>query len=174
MRLPWRRLGVDESGLTLIELSVGMAITAMLSTVMVVWLAAGVGSETSHGSYDAALADLRHITDQMSREIRGAGYLTAAGPSSLGYWLDGNRDGVVDGGETVTWTIDDLGITRSTDASSGGVLATSVSGIYSSFSYDSEDPALITRVTISLVTIAQNRSGERRLEHTVDIYLRNQ
>jgi hypothetical protein len=53
------------------------------------------------------------------------------------------------------------------------VLATSVSEAYSSFSYDSDDPAAITRVTISLVTLAENRAGEARLEHTVDIHLRN-
>jgi type II secretory pathway pseudopilin PulG len=173
MQLLGRRVGDDDSGLTLVELGVGMAITALLSTLMVTWLSAGVGSETSHRSYDDALADLRHVTDQMSKEIRSAGHLTAAGTSSLGYWLDGDRDGVVDTGETVTWAIDGLGITRSTDADSGGVLATSVSEAYSSFSYDSDDPAAITRVTISLVTLAENRAGEARLEHTVDIHLRN-
>lgn len=168
-----RRLAADP-GTTLVELGVGMAITALLATLMVTWLAAGVGSETSHRSYDDALADLRHVTDQLSREIRTASALTDLGDQSVSLWLDGDRDGVVDTGEIVTWQIDGSEVVRVTDdVEVGAVLATNVSGPDSLFAFDEEDPALVTRVTVTLVALADTRAGTDALEHSVDIYLRN-
>lgn len=168
-----RRLARD-AGTTVVELGVGMVITALLATVMVAWLAAGVGSESSHRSYDEALSDLRHVTDQLSRELRSASGLTSVADQSLSLWLDGDRDDVVDAGEVVTWQISGSEVVRVTDgAASGAVVATNVSDTASLFSYDSDDPALVTRVTINLVALAQAGGGTAEIEHAVDVYLRN-
>jgi type II secretory pathway pseudopilin PulG len=163
-----------ESGMTLVELGVGMAITALLSTLMVSWLAAGIGSETSHRSYDEALSDLRHVTDQLSREIRTSNGVKAFSDHSVSLWLDGNRDDVVDDGEIVTWEIEGTAVLRYTDnVEDGAVLATNVSSGASVFTFDADDPAEVTRVTVTLVTVAETRAGRDPIEHTVDIYLRN-
>lgn len=164
----------DDAGVTLVEIGVAMMLGSLVAALMMVWLAAGVGSETSHRSYDEALADLRHVTDQLSREIRSSSGVTSASPSTVSFWLDGDRDGVVDTGETITWAIDGESVVRSTDdAVSAAVLATSVSDLYSVFEYDAEDPASITRVTITLATLAYTRAGDDRLIHSADVYLRN-
>lgn len=169
-----RRRFANDAGVTLVELGVGMAITALLATLMVTWLAAGVGSETSHRSYDEAVADLRHVTDQLAREIRTSNGLTSLGDHSLTLWLDGDRDGVVDAGEIITWQISGSEMVRVTDAAAAGaVLATNLSQADSLFTYDSDDPAQVTRVTIDLTALARTRAGSDVLEHSVDVYLRN-
>ena len=166
--------GFGERGVTMVELGVAMLITALLSTVMITWVFAGVSSENSHRSYDDALADLRQVTDRLGREIRSAGYLTEAGVSSLAYWLDGDRDGVAEAGETITWAIDGSTIVRSADdGQPGAVLATNLSGAASSFAYDATIPGDVTRVTITFVALAETQAGYDELQHTLDIYLRN-
>lgn len=173
MRRMLRAFSSDQ-GLTLVELGVGMAITAMLSTILVTWLGAAVGSETSHRSYDEALADLRHVTDQMSREIRTSNGLTAIADQSLSLWLDTDRDGVVDTGEIVSWAIEGTTMVRWTDdAVIKAVVATNISESASGFGYDSTDPTAVTRVTVDLVAVATTRAGEDPLQHSVDVYLRN-
>ena len=167
----------SESGATIVELSVAMFITALLSTVMVTWLFAGFGSDASHTSYDAALNDLREVTDQMSREVRSADYLTAASDSSMTFWLDGNRNGTIDTGETISWYIEGNTVIRAVviddDLSTETVMATHISNDASSFSYDAVSPVDIGRVTIDLVALAQTRAGRDSLEHSTIIYLRN-
>ncbi len=167
-----RRLAVD-AGLTLVELGVSMVITSLLGALMITWFAAGVGSENSHQSYDAALSDLREVSDRLGSELRGSGYLTAAEPGTISFWLDGDRDGVVESGETITWAIDGVTMVRSTDdGATSAVLATHL-GTDSAFSYDAIAPADVTRVTISLVADATTRAGTDQIEHVVEIYLRN-
>lgn len=164
-----------DDGITIIELSVSMVITALLSTVMIVWIFAGFGSDSTHSSYDEALEDLRNVTDQLSREVRGADYLITAETDSLSFWLDGDRDGVVDTGETVTWAIESGGVvTRLTDdGSPSAPIATMLSPSGSEFRYDSATPADITRVTIDLVALADTTAGGDEVFHSFDVYLRN-
>lgn len=163
----------DDTGMSLVELGVAMMITAVLSVLMVSWFAAGVGSENSHRSYDAALSDLREISDRLGREVRAAGVLTSAAPDSLSFWLDGDRDGVADAGETITWTIDGSEMRRFTDDDSeDGVLATHLT-TGTGFAYDAASPGAVTRVTITLVAGAETRAGIDEVTHTADIYLRN-
>ena len=162
-----------EAGVTLVELGVALSITALLSTLMVTWFAAGVGSENSHSSYDAALNDLRTVSDRMSREVRAAGTLSAIAADSLTFWLDLDRDGTEDEGETITWTISGRAMLRGTDAlEEPAVIATNLAET-SAFLYDAEDPALVTRVTLDLVAAAQTRAGRDLVEYSIDIYLRN-
>ncbi len=162
-----------DAGMSLVELGVSMVITALLSVLMLTWFSAGVASENSHRSYDSALADLRDVSDRLGREVRGAGYLTAADTDSLSFWLDGDRDGVAGSGEVITWTIAGGEMLRSTDADeSSGVLATMlVAG--SGFTYDAVNPGEVTRVTVTLVAGAETRAGTDEIRHVIDIYLRN-
>ena len=163
-----------EAGVTLVELGVSMVITSLLAGLMVTWFSAGVGSENSHRSYDEALNDLRQVSDRLGREVRSAGYLTAASPESLTFWLDGNRNGVADAGETITWALSGATMLRSTDdGESSAVLATNLEPSGSGFTYDAEDPEDVSRVTITLVARAETRAGFDRLEHTDEIFLRN-
>jgi type II secretory pathway pseudopilin PulG len=163
-----------EAGMSLVELGVSMVITSLLAVLMVTWFSAGVGSENSHRSYDDALSDLRGVSDRLGKEVRSAGYLTAADATSLSFWLDGDRDGVVEEGETITWAIDGTTMVRTTDDGvTSAVLATNLTPSASGFTYDAIDPADVTRVTITLVATAETRAGGDQLEHTDDIYLRN-
>jgi type II secretory pathway pseudopilin PulG len=159
--------------MSLVELGVSMVITSLLAALMVTWFSAGVGSENSHRSYDEALSDLRQVSDRLSKEVRAAGYLTVADPESLAFWLDADRDGVAEVGETITWTIEGSTILRTTDADASAVLATNLTPDASGFAYDATDPADVTRVTLTLVATADTRAGGDRLEHTDEIYLRN-
>lgn len=163
-----------EAGMSLVELGVSMVITSLLALLMVTWFSAGVGSENSHRSYDNALSDLREVTDRLGKEVRSATSLTAAGSTSLSFWLDSDRDGVTEVGETITWAIDGTTMTRSTDDGvTSAVLATNLTPAASSFTYDAADPAAVTRVTLSLWATAATRAGGDQLKHTIDIYLRN-
>ncbi len=152
-----------------------MVMTALLSTIMLTWIFTGFGSDSTHRSYDHALEDLRNVSDQLSREVRAADYLTAAEAASMTFWLDGNRDGIVDTGETVTWSIEAGGIVvRSTDdGSPGAVLATYLSPTASSFSYDAVVPGDVSRVTMDLVALAATSAGGDEVFHSTDVYLRN-
>ncbi len=167
--------GLSDAGITLVELSVGMVMTALLSTVMVTWIFTGFGSDSTHRSYDQALEDLRNVSDQLSREVRAADYLTTADAASMTFWLDANRDGTVDTGETVTWSIESGGVVvRVTDdGSPKTVIATNLSPTASSFGYDEVDPASVGRVTIDLVALAATSSGGDEVFHSIDVYLRN-
>ncbi|HAX82230.1 MAG TPA: hypothetical protein DCY40_06670, partial [Actinobacteria bacterium] len=170
-RRPSRLAG--EAGMSLVELGVSMVITSLLALLMTTWLSAGVGSENSHRSYDHALSDLREVSDRLGKEVRSADYLTAAGPTSLSFWLDGNRDGIADAGETITWAIDGTTMVRTTDDGvTSAILATNLTPSASSFTYDSTDPAAVTRVTLSLRATAETRAGGDQLQHTIEIYLR--
>jgi prepilin-type N-terminal cleavage/methylation domain-containing protein len=162
-----------DAGVTLVELAVAMMISAMLSAVMVAWMTAGVNSERTHQSYDRALSDLRAVADQLSREVRGATRITDAGESSVSFWLDVDRDGATDSGEIVTWSIDGPDMVRATDAGDAGILATTLSAADSGFTYDSDNPDEIKRVTITLGTVADNGSNHDLLQQSMDIYLRN-
>lgn len=175
MRLRHQPSGLSgDAGMSLVELGVSMVITSMLALLMVTWFSAGVGSENSHRSYDHALSDLREVSDRLGKEVRSAGYLTAAEPTSLSFWLDGDRDGIAEEGETITWALDGTTIVRTTDDGvTSAVLATNLTPSASSFTYDATDPADVTRVTLSLRATAETRAGGDQLEHTIEIYLRN-
>jgi type II secretory pathway pseudopilin PulG len=176
--IPWRRGDPErdsEAGITLVELGVGMVITALLSTVMITWIFTGFSAESTHRSYDQALEDLRNVSDQLSREVRAADYLTASDTASMTFWLDGNRDGIVDTGETVTWAIEAGGVVvRVTDdGNPKTVVATRLSPTGSSFSYDAAMPGDVGRVTIDLIALAATSAGGDEVFLSTDIYLRN-
>lgn len=175
MRAILGRLWRGDAGITITELSISMAITALLSTVMVAWIFAGFGSDSAHSSYDRALEDLRNVADQISREVRAADHLTTAEPATMSFWLDGDRDGIADEGETITWAIESGGTMTRTidDGSPSAVIATNLSPSDSVFAYDAVAPADVTRVTIGLVALAQTRAGGDELFHSLDVYLRN-
>ena len=172
--IPWR-MGDSEAGITLVELGVGMVMTALLSTVMITWVFTGFGAESTHRSYDQALEDLRDVSDQLSREVRAADYLTAADTASMTFWLDGTRDGVVDPGETVTWAIEGGGVVvRATDdGNPKTVVATNLSPTGSSFSYDAVTAGDVGRVTMDLVALVATSAGGDEVFLSTDIYLRN-
>ena len=175
---PWWRGDPErdsEAGITLVELGVGMVMTALLSTVMITWIFTGFGAESTHRSYDQALEDLRDVSDQLSREVRAADYLTEADTASMTFWLDGDRDGVVDTGETVTWAIEGGGVVvRVTDdGNPKTVVATNLSPTDSSFSYDAVTAGDVGRVTIDLVALAATSAGGDEVFLSTDIYLRN-
>jgi len=164
----------SEAGITLVELGVGMVITALLSTVMITWIFTGFSAESTHRSYDQALEDLRNVSDQLSREVRAADYLTASDTASMTFWLDGNRDGIVDTGETVTWAIEAGGVVvRATDDGTKTIVATRLSPTGSSFSYDAASPGDVGRVTIDLTALAATSAGGDEVFLSTDIYLRN-
>lgn len=168
-----RRTLDDDGGMSLVELGVSMVITSLLAVLMVTWLSAALQSENSHASYDEALADLRDVSDRLSREVRAAGYLITAEPYSLSFWLDGNRDGVVGAGESITWAIEGSDMRRFTEDDSEDVVVATHLTTGSRFSYDNTTPGSVTRVTVDLVAGAETRAGIDLVTHSADIYLRN-
>jgi type II secretory pathway pseudopilin PulG len=170
-RLPTQR---DDSGFSTVELAVALVVTAILASVMFTWIFSVYTADDRHLSNDRAIEDLRTVVDQLSREVRSAEHLTAVGDKSLSYWLDSDRDDVQEPGETITWTIQpDGGVIRSTDTTTGSVLAQKIDYGSSQFSYDSSDPVSVARVTISLVASAGADGESDTAGMETDVYLRN-
>jgi Tfp pilus assembly protein PilW len=168
------RVEPSDAGVTVVELGVAMLMASLLSIVMIAWIFSGFNSDTTHRSYDDAQRDLRNVADQLTREIRAAGYLTTADGDTVAFWLDVDRDGVVDTGETIAWSIESDGsVTRTPDGAAPQVVATTLSYDASGFSYDVVAAADVTRVSLDLVAIADTTAGGDEVHHSVDIYMRN-
>lgn len=169
----WMQLRGD-SGVTIVELGFAMLLTTIVCALMIVWIIGVAGADGRSQSNDAALEDLRDVSDRMSRDVRSAEYLITADPDVLVVWLDVDRDDVLDIGEQVTWTVWSMGtVTRSTDADSGVTLASNMDTAQTGFAYDSALPTAVARVTIQLVALSPSGDGDDELRLSTDVYLRN-
>jgi hypothetical protein len=173
MRWLVRRLHA-EGGVTVVELGFAMLLTSIVSALMIVWIIGVAGADDRSRSNDAALGDLRDVSDQMSRDVRSAEFLLTAEHHVLSLWLDGDRDDVLDTGEQITWTVGSMGtVTRSTDAGTGVTLASRMDAVQTGFAYDATAPADVARVTILLVATSPSGDGHDELRLATDVYLRN-
>ena len=116
MRL--RQFGSGESGLSLIELMVGMAVASIAVAVVFAWLIAATRVDLDQEADFEGLNELRFAKSQMTKELRFAdGTLTAGNADSIEVWVDvdGNGTGPDSTGEQVIWRILDGDLIRYTD-----------------------------------------------------------
>ena len=169
-----RSLGSDDRGMTLLELSVAMLISALIATAMLSWIIGVASADDRFKSNDLALGDLRDVSDRLSRELRSSEYVTAAQSAAISFWADSNRDDVIDAGETITWTLESDGsVVRTTDAGLTTVVATRLDPDLSSFSYDEPVPADVATVTIELVALSPSGDTNDELRYASKVFLRN-
>jgi len=168
-----RRLRADERGLSVAELGVSMVITAIVSVIMVTWVVAVTRTDELHQADDNALQQLRMAKERITRDLRRAEGITVADPHQVTVWLDDDRDGFVDGGELITWTITQGGdLVRSTDETLGVTEAERLS-YRAGFLFDATLPAEVETVHVELVVLVE--SAGRLEERTIqtDVHLRN-
>ena len=113
-----RRLTTRESGLSLIELMVGMAVASIAVAVVFAWLIAATRVDLDQEADFEGLNELRFAKSQMTKELRFAdGTLTAGNADSIEVWVDvdGNGTGPDSTGEQVIWRILDGDLIRYTD-----------------------------------------------------------
>lgn len=167
-------LAVDDRGITTIELLVAMVVTALIAGAMMSWIMSVSTADDRFKSNDYAMADLRDISDQLSRDLRSSEYLTVAGPDAVSFWLDADRNDVVDTGETLTWSIESDGtVVRATDSGVSTVVATRIDPSLSFFAYDAGSPQQVSTVTIELVALSPSGDTNDELRYASKVFLRN-
>lgn len=96
----------DESGVTLVEIAITLAIFSMVSALLMNTLAT-TSTATAHvDDQNRGLADLQVVTERMSRDLRVArGVDPFATTSQLTLWIDSDSDYARETDENVTWRI---------------------------------------------------------------------
>jgi type II secretory pathway pseudopilin PulG len=95
-----------ESGVTLVEIAITLAIFSMVSALLMNTLAT-TSTATAHvDDQNRGLADLQTVSERMSRDLRVArGIDTGATASQLTIWIDSDSDYKRETEESVTWRI---------------------------------------------------------------------
>ena len=107
-----------QSGMSLIELMVGMAVASIAIAVVFAWLVAATRVDLDQDADFQGLNELRIAKAQMTKELRFAdGSLTAGSSNSIEVWIDvdGNGTGPDSTGEQVIWRIYNGDLIRYTD-----------------------------------------------------------
>jgi prepilin-type N-terminal cleavage/methylation domain-containing protein len=176
MRHLYRLLRHDERGVSLLETSVALAITAIIAAALLAWTFTASSVDGRHAGDDEAVHSLRLVREQMLSELRSARSVLAAEPLSVTVWSDAARDAELDTGESITWTLSVGGeMLRSTDLDTGGPVASGFDASASYFGYDASLPGEVTTISVHLVATVPSgvgtADGVRSLE--VDLRLRN-
>lgn len=96
----------EEAGLSLAEMLVGIAL-AMTVTTLLVAGASALYKGTAYADQDSvALGSLRTAQTRLSQELREARTIyPTSNFKTVTFWIDTNRDFLVDAGERVTWRL---------------------------------------------------------------------
>ncbi len=109
MRRLRRRLDAEE-GVSLLELVIVMALLTVIGSLLATSLSSSSEAAAHIDDQDRGLADLRVVTERMSRDLRAARAVdTGATESQLTLWIDDNSDYRRQPDESVTWRIPDGG-----------------------------------------------------------------
>ncbi len=145
-----------DSGLTLVEMLVTMFLLGVVGALtlagflLVHRAVRNVTNDTTAG--DAVQA----ATERMSRDLRQAGTILAATPTSVQFWVDANDNYKQDTGEIITWSVSTVGaaptLCRTTDAGASSCVPEPM-GSTTTLSYDSATLANIRVVTVTLSSL---------------------
>ncbi len=101
-----KRLAQQDSGLTLIELMVTMALASVLGLVLVVGVQNNQQLHRSTVDESSGLADVKTVVERLGRDVRSARSIdSAATQSKLVLWVDYNSDYIKTSNEIVTWQL---------------------------------------------------------------------
>jgi hypothetical protein len=164
----------EDSGVTLVELAVGLLIAAVMSTLMISWIFSIAAADDLHLADDEAVQDLRNAKDEITRELRRATELSAISNDSLTIWIDQDRDGAMTADEVVTWTFEPDGeLVRSLGDGATSVRLTDVSLSGSGFSYDASVPEEVGSVGLTMEVFVDAPRGDDGIRSlTTEISLR--
>ena len=96
----------DQAGTSLVELSIAMALLAVIGAVLMNSMDTASRAAASIDDQNRGLADLQVVTERMSRDLRIArGVDPLATTSQLTLWIDKDSDYKRDTDESVTWRI---------------------------------------------------------------------
>lgn len=139
--------GHSEDGASLVELGVVMAGIALLGMLMTTWFASVTRTDRLQQREDVAMAQVRDLENLIGRDVRRSSRMTVTEPQRFTVWLDDDRDGVQDSGETVTWSFVEGYLQRSAgDRSFRPASDIRLSGV--TFGYDDLAPRLVTSLTV--------------------------
>ena len=115
----------DHAGFTLVELMIALVISGIISVVLYSTYLVQQRSYTAQEAVVEMQQNIRAAMMLMSRDIRMAGYdpkatgnfkITTASPNRLGFTIDLNENGSVDGDETITY-----GFSTANDSNADGI-----------------------------------------------------
>lgn len=99
-----RRLVADERGITLVEMMVAMAISAVVSLLLLAALSMVFRVDRFTRQDSQALGELRIATERFQKEMRQARKVYAdSTATSVHFWVDYNRDNQQNQSEKLTW-----------------------------------------------------------------------
>jgi type II secretory pathway pseudopilin PulG len=166
-----------QEGITVAELTVTLLIVSIVGAMSITLLTAAQRADVFTADDTAALDDLRHASEALSKELRQARMIYPASTArSLYFWVDYDRDNQQDTEERITWQVDPLGggearLIRFTDAgpSTRTVAREFLEG--DAFTYQPPFPDIPTVVGLVLRTEVTPGSapGERLVETMIRI-----
>lgn len=134
-----------EEGLTLVELTVAMAITTLVLSVVMAGVISVIRTDQYLEEDSIALSELRTVMADFTKELRqarvvfpGTGGQTSTA-RRIYFWVDSNRDSVQQTGERITWELTTSNgegvLTRRTDAAPSPVIRASELVVGDAFEY---------------------------------------
>ncbi|MFH1709643.1 MAG: type II secretion system protein [bacterium] len=154
----------SSKGFTLLELIIAMGVLSFAIAVVIYAFTASMHLFTNELSEGDTSIEIHRSLERMTNELRNALEIGSAGTTSITFWhQDTNSDGIMDAGETITysWTGTSEGYINRIVQTSTQEIATGIKGF--SFSYN--DPANIRVVNIFIT--AQKGSVVSTLESSV-------
>lgn len=101
-----RQLEAQDGGFTLVELLMAMALTLVVSTIMVTAMVSTNKLFTKTRNESVGQTDVRTTIERLGRDVRNARSLDAgANASQLVLWVDSNSDYKHQTTENVTWSL---------------------------------------------------------------------
>jgi type II secretory pathway pseudopilin PulG len=149
---------INKKGITIIELLIAMSLLALLLGMVVGVYLIGANVFSSESSRSDVRQDAFSAMHTVVEKLREAKSITSASNTSVTFWVDGDWDGIIDGGETyvISWS---GSIGAPLVMTAGGVAHNILEGVqHFNLSYDSAVVASIRHITITIETLQNEES----------------
>lgn len=172
--------GRDDSGFTIIEMTVAMAVIGLVMSALLVAMVLVFRVDRSTQIETDVMTGLQFTRLELEREIREANaVLAGSNKDRLRLWSDLDDDGALDPGEAISWRIETVAgedrLVRRTSAgitSVGDAIMANLDTGAVLFSYNAPPPDT-TSVVINLQGDADYGSGQQIRQVTTEVVLRN-
>lgn len=121
MKRFWRQLRSDQTGVTLVELLVVMAIMGVVGTAIMNVVISATRTQTKVVNLREVMDDARFSVDQIQKELRQARLVyaettcgsdssaTCTSSSKLHFWVDSDQDNLQDVSEQIFYCVQEIG-----------------------------------------------------------------
>ncbi len=159
----------DESGVSVVELTIAMLVTALVGGMALSALLTGTRTTGQVDDEARGLADLQTVVERLGRDLRAArGVDGSSNQSQLTIWIDYDSDYVQSKTETITWTIkpgadaDQYDVVRSDALGNKRVIGYSlVSAIAFSYSPDAPPKSKVVHVDLNYDAFPRDYASDR-------------